>query len=138
MIEKNKLIGELILTDKKTGKIIFRKHNLITTIGQNYRAENLNGQTAILNRISIGTGTSKVSISDSAIENTLYTKNFDSKSFSSNVFVCEIDIASGDANGTWGNIGVLISDDRLFNHININYTKTLTQTLNLKFRFTSI
>jgi phosphosulfolactate synthase (CoM biosynthesis protein A) len=138
MKEINKFIGELIITDKLTGEVVFKNNNLITTIGKNYLAENLNTQVAVLDRISIGSGTSTVLISDTTIETTSYTKSFDAKSFSANIFECEIDIAQADANGFWGNIGVLISDSRLFNHINIDYTKTLNQTLNLKFKFTSL
>lgn len=111
--QNNKLISENTYT------------NLETDIGKNKASNILGGLSSLyLYYIGIGIGTTAVDASDTAIEDSILTKEFTNVEVMGNKLNITIYIETAEAIGTWGNIGLMFNDFTLFSHLNISEVKT--------------
>lgn len=136
--------GEDIVTGEKFSK---RFHNVVV---QNFFSQvfsALRGGTPVLNvtHLAIGTGTTAVAKSDTALQTEIFRKAPSvTPVITATTYTIKINVAAGEAVGTWGEIGIIINGTdmlgtgTLLSHANMSYAKsssvqyTITFTLTLQ------
>lgn len=133
---------DIKLRDAKTGEV--KKHiikeNLVCNEGLNAIASVLNGEgtyTGVINYLAVGTGTSTPLITDSQLQTeTARTLKADSTR-TNNEVVYDFSFGTTQANGSLKEAGAFIdgtasaNSGQLFDHVNIDVTKTSNDVLTI-------
>ena len=138
MKEGIKVKGLLQIFDAKTNELLFEKNNLVLNTGLALMVDNMKVSTAVLTHIAVGTGTTAVIATDTALETELYRKAVTNIDTLANVLTVETQMNAIEANAIWKECGILTASSGgiLFNRINIDFNKTSADVVNIKFTIT--
>lgn len=137
------------LRDAKTGRIkeVKEYHNVVCTVGKTIIAEFLGTTTPSVTTLSpnycaVGTGTNVPAASDTGLQTETARKVVASKTSSGAVAYLTGFFGATDVSGTLKEVGLFINasatagSGTIFNHVAINVTKSLTETLTIDFTIT--
>ena len=139
----------LTLTDVKTGKKDVQiVENLFVDSGKEAIAARLADDTAKINRGvptfgAVGTGTSVPALLDTTLETEIFRKVLATTIFSGNQTTLRLFLSTTQGNGVLKEFGIFGEDatsapdsGTMFNRVNINRTKTASNTLTIEVIFT--
>lgn len=128
-MKKDRLLikGAITIVDKKSGKVLFENHNIVTQLGLNEIAKFIAGSGGTAPTvIKVGNSNTQPSIQDTDLAGTvLGSKNIVSAVATANTVKFEADFEAGEGSGTWEEIG-------LYTPENILWSRALTGTYTKK------
>jgi len=107
-------------------KTIYKKENLIVSVGLAYLVLRLDSNSSSLMRyVAVGTGTSTAAVTDTQLQTELDRKIFDDTDTLDNVWHTETIFTGTEAVGTWKEAGIFnaSSGGTMLNRVNIDFTK---------------
>lgn len=143
--EKSTLHGKMVfeLRSAKTGKLkkLIEIDNLVCNTGKNAVAARLNAETSfttgVINYMAVGTGANAPASSDTTLQTEIARTTVASNSRSLNVATMTFFFNSSTGNGLLREAGAFIdgtgttNTGYLFDRVNINITKTISDTLTI-------
>lgn len=138
MHETIKIKGLLQIFDANTNELLYEKSNLVVNSGLALMIDNMKVDTDHLTHIAVGTGTTTVSPSDTTLETEIFRKVISDIDTIVNVLTAETQIETTEANAIWKEIGMFTASSGgiMFNRINIDFNKTSSDTVKIKFTIT--
>ncbi len=97
---KNELLISGVLEVRRNGALVGRIDNLVVTVGLNWIADRMKNNSAVMNQMKIGSGTTAPAAGDTDLESELAAVSLDSTTVSTNTVTYVATFPAGTGTGT--------------------------------------